>query len=373
MEKLSKILPFVKPNSASLAVSEFFKRHYTPSLPAPYTPYIAPPQGIKGIGAMLASAKQTPNWIIQDLLEEGDQLIIGGAPKAGKSLLALQLALSVASGGKFLEWRAPERRRVLYINLEIKERVMGVRILKMAGGEEQIQKYSNLYCMNIQTRIDIMDSEQSSTLTHLIEDLDVDLVVWDVLARMHSKDEMTIEMLHVMQEIRRVSAGRAHVVVHHARKPPSDSTAPQTAHDIRGSSSIFGECDGVFVITARSGQGARFALTAQLRAGRAPDLMLLDRDEHTLRFVDPVEQEAAELGIKLGEVFQEQTVIETNAELMSRLMAVFGVEERQAHRYAKKAVELGYLRTVKNGRATEYHLLPLALKMIRNAKSRNYA
>ena len=365
MKNLSNLLPFVKSGGASLAVSEFFKRHYMTEPPAPFTPYMPPPLGIHGVGAMLTSAKQEPKWIIQDLLEEGDQLIIGGAPKAGKSLLALQLALAVASGGRFLEWHAPKQRRVLYINLEIKQRVMGVRILKMVGGEDHIHRFSSLYCKNIQTRIDIMDSAQSAKFTKAIEDLDADLVVWDVLARMHSKDEMTIEMLQVMQEIRRVSAGRAHIVVHHARKPPSDSNAPQTAHDIRGSSSIFGECDGVFVITARSGQGARFALTAQLRAGRAPDLMLLDRDEQTLKFVDPAEQAAVELIYKLGDIFNDRTVIESSSELLEGLKSVFNIEDRQAAKYAKKAIDLGYLRTVKNGRNTEYHLLPFALKMIK--------
>lgn len=60
---------------------------------AAYTPYILPPPGVDGIGAMLKAAKQDPNWIIEGLLEEGDQLLVGGPPKSGKSLFAMQLAL----------------------------------------------------------------------------------------------------------------------------------------------------------------------------------------------------------------------------------------------------------------------------------------
>jgi len=53
-------------------------------------------------------------------------------------------------------------------------------------------------------------------------ELGVQLVVWDVLARRHSSDENdNPAMRSVMHAVRLASADRAHVVVHHSRKPAS--------------------------------------------------------------------------------------------------------------------------------------------------------
>lgn len=331
-----------------------------------WTPYVIPPLGVDGIGAMLRAAKQPVNWILENLLEEGDQLLIGGAPKTGKSLCALQIALAVASGGAFLEWQAPKPRRVLYVNLEIKKRVLGVRILKMVGGEDKIHKYNNLYCMNVGGRIDITDPAQAQKFINVILALDVDLIVWDVLARMHNKDEMTTEMLEVMDHICRASLGRANIVVHHTRKPPVDNTAPQTAHDLRGSGAIFGECDGAFVLSRRKGAGAAFVVTTAMRAGKAPDEMFLDRDDDTLMFVDPSARDASSLAYKLGEIFGSETVINSTGELIEGLKEAYNIEQRQASKYLKNAVEVGFVRPTKNGRSVQYHITLLAQRVIKN-------
>lgn len=350
----------------ALALSNAEKVKTKPDDPSiSWTPYVIVP-GIDGIGAMLKAAKQPVNWILENLLEEGDQLLIGGAPKTGKSLCALQIALAVASGSAFLEWQAQKPRRVLYVNLEIKKRVMGVRILNMAGGEDNIQKYSNLYCMNVNGRIDIMDSTQAKRFMDAITALDVDLVVWDVLARMHNRDEMTTEMLEVMDQICKVSLGRANVVVHHTRKPPADNNAPQTAHDLRGSGAIFGECDGAFVLSRRKGAGAAFVVTTAMRSGKAPDEMMLDRDDKTLKFIDPSERDASTLVQKLGEIFGTETVIDSTGELIEGLKEAYGIEQRQASKYLKNAVTAGFLRAVKNGRTVQYHLTLLAQRVIKN-------
>jgi len=124
--------------------------------------------------------------------------------------------------------------------------------------------------MNVNGRIDITDPAQAQRFMDAIRAVDAELIVWDVLARMHNKDEMTTEMLEVMDHICRASLGRANIVVHHTRKPQADSTAPQTAHDLRGSGAIFGECDGAFVISRRKGAGAAFVVTTAMRAGKAP-------------------------------------------------------------------------------------------------------
>lgn len=68
------------------------------------------------------------SWIVPELLPPG-LTFISGKPKAGKSWLALQLALSVSTGGKMFE-RDVEKGRVLYLALEDNERRLQDRMNK---------------------------------------------------------------------------------------------------------------------------------------------------------------------------------------------------------------------------------------------------
>ncbi len=69
---------------------------------------------IDNVTDLIAAAHQPDVWIVAGLIEEGDQVVLSGPPKAGKSLLASQLALAVASGGRFLRWSVPAPRRAEY-------------------------------------------------------------------------------------------------------------------------------------------------------------------------------------------------------------------------------------------------------------------
>lgn len=69
-------------------------------------------------------------WLIDDLLPVGGVVMLSAKPKMGKSFLAIQLALSVASGGEFLGFQA-RKHEVLYIDLETSQRSMKNRISMM--------------------------------------------------------------------------------------------------------------------------------------------------------------------------------------------------------------------------------------------------
>lgn len=69
-------------------------------------------------------------WIIEKLLAEGEQMLVFGAPKVGKSQFALQLSLCVALGEPFLDWSISGRRRVLYLNFEMGKRTFMLRIAR---------------------------------------------------------------------------------------------------------------------------------------------------------------------------------------------------------------------------------------------------
>ncbi|WP_323935260.1 AAA family ATPase [Aeromonas caviae] len=73
-----------------------------------------------GVSEGRIASEQKPIWLLDELIEQGDQWIINGAPKSGKSLVATQLALAIASGGQFLNWRNRNPARVLYMDFELR-------------------------------------------------------------------------------------------------------------------------------------------------------------------------------------------------------------------------------------------------------------
>ena len=86
------------------------------------------PYGI--LNALDDAVKEKIPWIIEKLLSEGEQMLVFGAPKVGKSQFALQLAMCVALGEPFLDWSIIGRRRVLYLNFEMGKRTFMLRIAR---------------------------------------------------------------------------------------------------------------------------------------------------------------------------------------------------------------------------------------------------
>ncbi|AOS46088.1 hypothetical protein Verru16b_03184 [Lacunisphaera limnophila] len=109
---------------------------------------------------LFVSQENDQEWIIENLIRPGDQVLLAGAPKSGKSLLGLQLALFVALGGKpkhtkrrfmfqqgaaleidpvtgqppenIIEVKTP--RKVLYLSWEMGTRSVSARLSKQLEG-----------------------------------------------------------------------------------------------------------------------------------------------------------------------------------------------------------------------------------------------
>lgn len=70
----------------------------------------------------LDTPDEADDYIVDGLFEAGENVAIVGSAKAGKSFLALQLAICIAAGVPFLAHAVPRPRRVLMANLEISAR-----------------------------------------------------------------------------------------------------------------------------------------------------------------------------------------------------------------------------------------------------------
>ena len=86
------------------------------------------PDGI--LNALDDAVNESVPWVIDNLLSEGEQMLVFGAPKVGKSQFALQMAMCLAMGEPFLNWQVTKRRRVLYLNFEMGKRIFMLRIAR---------------------------------------------------------------------------------------------------------------------------------------------------------------------------------------------------------------------------------------------------
>lgn len=80
----------------------------------PKAPVLAP-----DLWEFIAVADEPYDWLIPDLIERGDRLILTGAEGLGKSFLARQFAITIAAGlHPFRTWEETEPRRVLVVDCE---------------------------------------------------------------------------------------------------------------------------------------------------------------------------------------------------------------------------------------------------------------
>jgi hypothetical protein len=110
------------------------ERHGPARPPAP--PRAAAPGGLPAhsLGALLDDDGPMPEDLIAPrLLTPGGMLVLGGAPKVGKSDFLISLLVHAAAGERFLRFAAPRPLRVFYLQAEIqyhylRERLRGLRL-----------------------------------------------------------------------------------------------------------------------------------------------------------------------------------------------------------------------------------------------------
>jgi len=261
-------------------------------------------EDFKIVKSLAEGLTQEPNYLIEGLIEKGDQVLLYGQPKVGKTFLAIQLACALACQKPFLKWEVKSRRRVLYINFEMGERVFASRISKYLDQpetelpvEERAECFDkqldgNLFFSVSPRKIEL--STQKEMIEKLIESEKPDFVIFDTLTKLHSADERENNAIQgVLTEVRNVCENDngpiAHMIVHHARKSSiniTDNGHHLTAAEIRGGSAIRGEADVILGLASNSGGaggGAKLKLIMEARNVHLEDLDLEVGEDRVFR------------------------------------------------------------------------------------------
>lgn len=192
-------------------------------------------------------AMPAPEWLVRDLIPEGGLAIIYGDPGAGKSFLALDMALRIARGD---DWHGVPTRQtgVLYIAGEgargIGKRVAGWR---MSHGLKRIDAPFLL----LPTAVQLLDEAERARLLKTIDEAKeragftigltfVDTVSRSISGRDENKQETMSAFVRALDEVKN-HAGGAAIGVHHSGKDKD--------RGMRGSSVLLGAVDTAIRVT----------------------------------------------------------------------------------------------------------------------------
>lgn len=90
---------------------------------------------IENLADLMSNPPPLSKPLIEGVLRQKHKMLLAGASKSGKSYLLMQLALAIATGGKWLDWQCA-RGPVLYINLEIDKPSFVQRFTDLCKGRQ---------------------------------------------------------------------------------------------------------------------------------------------------------------------------------------------------------------------------------------------
>lgn len=240
--------------------------------------------GVLSLGQLLEyNPTPTPALIEPGLLPSSGILFIGGEPKVGKSILAANLALALASGVSRAGFQVPARRRVLICQFELPTSQFAARLAPMRTPIGTAAD-SHLF----------IDTEATGHLLSTPRGLDhflgairtakADVVILDPLYSTHDQDENdTRAMAALCQTLLRLrdASGAALIVIHHIRKSIGRH---EIGSAFRGSSALHAVGDSYLLMVRPSPAAPSVELRFQFRYAPPTEPRLLTLDPETLWF-----------------------------------------------------------------------------------------
>ncbi len=291
-------------------------------------------------------------YLIKNLISENSLNILMGEEKCGKSLFAMNLALSVAIGAKeWLGFEIMKHGKVLFLNNEVTAVDFYRRFKKMV---ERLPVAGDVSNFLVPKEIPSID-ECWNTLNETCEKEKPCLIVLDCLYFAHNKDENdSSDMKALMRQLLslRDKYGLAIVVIHHTKK---GSRYQKMHNDQMRGSNVFGGSADLTIQIRRSSKDETKRIYKPLRGRELPDselkCRLLSLNPETLWFKDEGETDegehiastvqTAEEEIDFKGIFGEAKEL-SRKEIIERCNPT-GYTERTIDRLLKEGKEKGLL------------------------------
>ena len=212
--------------------------------------------------------------------------LLHGKAKAGKTYLAMQMGLNIASATPWLGNEIAKRKKVFYLQAELPYYPMRDRVKTMLLNYEHPSAKEN-FQMSEPRKLDICDEDDYKILNEIITQEGYKVVIIDPLVYFHEKNENSNdEMSSVMSRFRDLvnETDISLIIIHHDGKG-GEMTGGDAS---RGASAIFGAVDSdIRLLSPKTpkGGGAKYQnMECSLRHAASPEPKHLYFSEETLLF-----------------------------------------------------------------------------------------
>ena len=211
-------------------------------------------------------------FIVDGILPEGSLVLLSARPKAGKTNLALQMATAIAGGKLFLGKRT-ERRKVLFISLELNQKQIKKRLAKILNfyGIDNLHFFKfplvvrfsseNKGIEALSKELRILKEEHKITFDVIF--VDTYVLFKDIRQEAVSKHKSVYELeSEYLAELRKFCEENSvtMVLIYHNRK--AQPFAGDITENIMGSTGIAGAVNEIFILERKTGdKQAKLMLT----------------------------------------------------------------------------------------------------------------
>lgn len=216
----------------------------------------------------LADSAEQPGWLIEDLWADQAVGILGGEPKCCKSFLALDMAVSVASGTACLRhFRALRTAPVLLFPAEDSMAVVRQRLESICAAANTRLDLLPIFVITA-PRLLLDLPQDRDRLRETVARINPALLILDPFIRLHRSDENASKevapLLGYLRELQR-EFSVAVLLVHHVRK---GSGTKRPGQALRGSSDLHGWGDSNLYVRRT---GSQLLLSIEHRAAPSRD------------------------------------------------------------------------------------------------------
>jgi hypothetical protein len=203
----------------------------------------------------IESITRKPSWLIDQLWTHQAVGVIGGSPKSGKTWLALEIAVSVASGTSCLgRFDVLSPGLVLIYAAEDSAAAVRSRIETLAHLHQVDFDRLDVHIITVDSlRLDRPEHQDRLESTLLL--YRPALLILDPLVRIHAIDEnvagQVSMLLGYIRSLQR-KTGAAIALVHHVRKNPSPHGS--AGYSLRGSGDLYAWLDSFLYLRIHQGQ-----------------------------------------------------------------------------------------------------------------------
>ncbi len=211
------------------------------------------------ISTLLAEPDTAPDWIVDDLLALGDGGFIAAEPKLAKSWLMYLMALCLATGQSFLDFKVARQRKVLLMSEEDSRARLRWRLRRLLAGLSGCPPTDAWLRFTARTGFKLDSAEWLTRLREELASFRPDLVLLDVLRRLHDLDENSNQdmgkLTNILNELRR-DFGCGFLIAHHNRKlTQGNAKRSRGGQEMSGAGVLHAWSEASLYLTKGSGKG----------------------------------------------------------------------------------------------------------------------